>query len=155
MPNKEVVPCRAGVFRDTGAMVKITGEYQGDLHCVATHGPSGRTLETDAPVDNQGRGEAFSPTDLMAAALGTCILTTVGIAARRLNLELKGARFEVEKEMSTEIPRRIVRLATHVWLPLPHSADPDDELERAARTCPVHKSLHSAIAVPIVLHWQE
>ncbi len=136
-------------------MVKITGEYHGDLHCTAVHGPSGRTMETDAPVDNQGRGETFSPTDLMAAALGTCILTTIGIAARRLGLDFKGARFEVEKEMSTDIPRRIVRLATHVWLPAPRRADPDDELERAARTCPVHKSLHSAIAVPIVLHWQE
>ena len=136
-------------------MVKITGEYQGDLHCVATHGPSGRTLETDAPVDNQGRGEAFSPTDLMATALGTCILTTMAIAARRRNLDLKGSRFEVEKEMSTDVPRRIVRLATHVWLPFAHSVDPDDELERIARTCPVHKSLHSSIHVPIVLHWKQ
>jgi len=136
-------------------MVKITGEYQGDLHCVATHGPSGRTLETDAPVDNQGRGEAFSPTDLMATALGTCILTTIALAARRRKLELKGARFEVIKEMSPDVPRRIVRLATHVWLPLPHSADPDDELARIAHTCPVHKSLHASISVPIVVHWQD
>lgn len=136
-------------------MVKITGEYQGDLHCVATHGPSGRTLETDAPVDNQGRGETFSPTDLMATALGTCILTTIGIAARRLGLDLKGARFEVTKDMSTDAPRRIVRLATHIWLPLSHDVDRDDVLERAARTCPVHKSLYSAIDVPIVLHWKD
>ena len=136
-------------------MVKITGEYQGDLHCVAMHGPSGRTLETDAPVDNQGRGETFSPTDLMATALGTCILTTMGLAARRLNLDLKGARFEVTKEMSTDAPRRIVRLATHIWLPLSHDVDRDDVLDRTARTCPVHKSLYAAIDVSIVLHWKD
>ena len=136
-------------------MVKITGEYQGDLHCQATHGPSGRTLETDAPVDNQGKGEAFSPTDLMATALGTCILTSIAMAARRLGVDLKGARFEVTKEMSTDIPRRIVRLATYIWLPVSHSVDRDDALERAARTCPVHKSLHPSIDGPVVLHWTE
>jgi putative redox protein len=136
-------------------MVKITGEYQGDLHCVATHGPSSRTLETDAPVDNQGRGEAFSPTDLMGTALGTCILTTMGLAARRLNLDLRGARFEVTKEMTLDGPRRIARLSTHIWLPVPRSSDRDDVLERAARTCPVHKSLHPAIDAPIVFHWKE
>lgn len=136
-------------------MVKISGEYLGDLHCTAAHGPSGRTLETDAPVDNQGRGETFSPTDLMATALGTCILTTMGIVARRLNLDLKGARFEVSKEMSTDLPRRIVGLATHIWLPVPRRADPDDVLERTARTCPVHKSLHPGINAPVVLHWND
>ena len=136
-------------------MVKISGEYQGDLHCTATHGPSGRTLETDAPVDNQGKGEAFSPTDLVATAVGTCILTTMAVVARRLSLDLKDARFEVVKEMSTDTPRRIVRLATHVWLPVPHSVDRDDLLERAARTCPVHKSLHPAIDGSVILHWKE
>ena len=136
-------------------MVKITGEYQGELHCQATHGPSGRTLETDAPVDNQGKGEAFSPTDLVATAVGTCILTTMAVVARRLSLDLKDARFEVVKEMSTDTPRRIVRLATHVWLPVPHSVDRDDLLERAARTCPVHKSLHPAIDGSVILHWKE
>jgi uncharacterized OsmC-like protein len=136
-------------------MVKITGEYEGDLHCRATHGPSKRTLETDAPVDNQGRGEAFSPTDLVATALGTCILTTMAIAARRLGLDLKGARFEVTKEMSTDVPRRIARLATQIWLPVPRSADRDGVLERAARTCPVHESLHPSIDGPVVLHWKE
>lgn len=136
-------------------MIKITGEYLGDLHCTATHGPSGRTLDTDAPVDNQGRGETFSPTDLMATALGTCILTTMGIAARRLNLDLKGAHFEVIKEMSADPPRRIVGLATHIWLPVARRADPDEVLERTARTCPVHRSLHPAIASPVTLHWRE
>jgi putative redox protein len=136
-------------------MVKITGEYEGDLHCRATHGPSHRTLETDAPVDNQGRGEEFSPTDLMATALGTCILTTMAIAARRLGLELKGARFEVTKEMSADLPRRITRLATQIWLPVSRGVDPTGALERAAHTCPVHQSLHPSVDQPVVIHWAE
>jgi uncharacterized OsmC-like protein len=136
-------------------MVKITGEYQGDLHCQATHGPSGRTLETDAPVDNQGRGEAFSPTDLAATALATCMLTIMAMAARRLGLELKGARFEVTKEMSADLPRRIVRLETQIWLPVPRSADLNGVLDRAAHTCPVHQSLHPSIDQSVVLHWKE
>ncbi|HEY9247748.1 MAG TPA: OsmC family protein, partial [Rariglobus sp.] len=81
-------------------MVKISGEYQGDLHCVATHEPSGASLMTDAPKDNQGRGEAFSPTDLVATALATCIATTMALVARKHGVELKGLRYEVTKEMS-------------------------------------------------------
>jgi uncharacterized OsmC-like protein len=150
-----LAPCGGRICGKTRRMVKITGGYQGDLHCTATHGPSNRTLETDAPVDNQGRGETFSPTDLMATALGTCILTTMGLAARRLGLDLKGARFETVKEMSTDTPRRIARLATHIWLPVARSSDPDELLERAARTCPVHRSLHVGIDAPVVFHWKE
>ncbi len=133
-------------------MVKVSGEYQGDLHCEATHGPSGNTLVTDAPKDNQGRGEAFSPTDLVGTALGTCILTTMAIVARRHGVELKGARFEVTKEMSTDGPRRIVRLATEVWLPAAAAALPEGLLERTARVCPVHQSLHPSVDRPIVFH---
>ena len=136
-------------------MVKISLEYQGDLHCLATHGPSGSTLATDAPVDNQGRGESFSPTDLVATALGACMLTVMGIAARRLNLDLRGAHCVVEKEMSADTPRRIATLITHLWLPIPSSADPDGVLERTALACPVHHSLHPAIARPVVFHWKE
>ncbi|GAB1487893.1 OsmC family protein [Opitutaceae bacterium] len=134
-------------------MVKVTGEYQGDLHCVALHGPSGNSLVTDAPKDNQGRGEAFSPTDLVGTALGTCILTTLAIVARRHGVELKGARFEVTKEMSTDAPRRIVRLATEIWLPIAPGALPEGLLERTAHTCPVHQSLHPSLDRPIVIHW--
>ncbi len=136
-------------------MVKITGEYRGELHCVATHGPSGRALETDAPVDNQGRGETFSPTDLVATALGTCILTTMGIAAHRLGIDLTGARFQVSKEMSADTPRRIARLATDLWLRRPPTADAQASLERIAQACPVHQSLSPAVDAPIVIHWSE
>ena len=131
-------------------MVKITGEYQGDLHCLAAHDPSGSTLITDAPRDNQGRGEAFSPTDLVATALGTCMATTMAIAARQNGLELRGLKFEVIKEMAIEGPRRIKRLTTHVWVPLPKASAPASFLENVAHNCPVHKSLDQSMEKPIV-----
>jgi len=134
-------------------MVKITGEYQGDFHCSATHGPSGQSLVTDAPKDNQGKGEAFSPTDLTATSLVVCMSTIMAMAARKHGVELRGTRFEVTKEMSTDAPRRIVRLATQFWLPIPESALPPGTLEKAATTCPVHQSLHPAIEKPVVLNW--
>lgn len=134
-------------------MVKVSGDYQGELHCSAVHEPSGNVLVTDAPKDNQGRGEAFSPTDLVGTALGTCILTTLAIVARRHGVELKGARFAVTKEMSTDAPRRIVRLATEIWLPIAPMALPAGVLERAAHLCPVHQSLHPSLDKPIVFHW--
>jgi putative redox protein len=134
-------------------MVKITGEYQGDLHCVATHGPSGSHLTTDAPRDNQGRGEAFSPTDLVATALGTCIATTMALVARRHDIELRGLKFEVAKEMSADTPRRILRLTTHLWMPLSQNAAPANLLENAAHACPVHQSLHPSVEKPVIFHW--
>src|SRR5207245_2885888 len=112
---------------------------QGDLHCLAAHDPSGSTLTTDAPGDNQGRGEAFSPTDLVATALATCMATTMALAARSRGLELRGLKFEVTKEMSTEGPRRITRLTTHVWVPFPKASVPASLLENVAHNCPVHK----------------
>jgi len=134
-------------------MVNIQVEYQGDLHCKATHGPSGAELSTDAPKDNQGRGESFSPTDLVATALGACMLTIMGIAARTLNIEFAGATAAVEKEMTAAPPRRIQRLAVRIHVP--HSPSPADreKLERAAHTCPVHKSLHPDVQIPIEFTW--
>ncbi|HWA08790.1 MAG TPA: OsmC family protein [Opitutaceae bacterium] len=134
-------------------MVKITGEYQGDLRCVATHGPSGGTLATDAPRDNQGRGEAFSPTDLVATALATCIATTMAIAARKQGLELRGLKYEVTKEMSAFGPRRIARLTTQLWLPLPRTEAVAKLLEHAAHNCPVHLSLDPSVEKPVIFHW--
>ena len=134
-------------------MVNIQIEYQGDLHCKATHGPSGAELSTDAPKDNQGRGESFSPTDLVATALGTCMLTIMGIAARTLNIDITGATATVEKEMTAALPRRIQRLAVRIRVP--HSPSPADreKLERAAYTCPVHKSLHPDVQISIEFTW--
>ena len=88
-------------------MVSIDITYDGQLHTTAVHGPSKARIATDAPVDNMGRGEAFSPTDLLATALGTCIITTMGIVAQREGLDLSGATVHVEKEMTATGPRRV------------------------------------------------
>src|SRR4051812_30093302 len=134
-------------------MVKITGEYQGELHCTAKHGPSGSELVTDAPKDNQGRGETFSPTDLVATALGTCIATTMAIAARKHNVDLKGLRYEVTKEMSTDLPRRILRLPAQIWMPIPEDHPAAQPLMGAGRACPVHRCLDASIDAPITFIW--
>jgi putative redox protein len=134
-------------------MVSIQLEYQGDLHSKAVHGPSGTELETDAPIDNQGRGETFSPTDLVGTALGSCMLTIMGILARTLNINIVGATATVEKEMTAAPPRRIARLGVKIHVPHALSAEDKEKLIRAARTCPVHKSLHPDIEIPIEFTW--
>ena len=134
-------------------MVNIQIEYQGELHCKATHGPSGTELSTDAPKDNQGRGESFSPTDLLATALGTCMLTIMAIAARTLNIDVAGATASVEKEMTAAPPRRIQRLTVKIHVPNAPSPADREKLERAAHACPVHKSLHPDVQVPIEFTW--
>ena len=134
-------------------MVSIQVEYQGDLHCTAVHQPSSTVLTTDAPRDNQGRGESFSPTDLVATALGTCILTTMGIMARTLNLDIAGATAVVEKVMTSTPPRMIESLTVNIHMP--HALDEQSrlKLERAAHTCPVHRSLHPDVHAPIEITW--
>ena len=134
-------------------MVAIQLEYQGDLHCKAVHGPSGSELNTDAPKDNQGRGESFSPTDLVATALGSCMLTVMGIMARTLNLDIAGTTATVEKEMTSAPPRRIASLAVKIHVLQSISPENRLKLERAAHTCPVHKSLHPDIQTPIEFTW--
>ena len=133
--------------------VEIDVVYEGQLHCVATHGPSGKQLATDAPVDNQGRGESFSPTDLVATALGTCVMTIMGIVADRNKLDLTGSKVHVSKEMSQEPVRRIGALLVTVTVPADRatklSATDRTKLEAAARHCPVHQSLHPEIHAPI------
>jgi len=136
-------------------MVALEMEYLGDLHCKAVHGPSGTTLDTDAPKDNQGRGESFSPTDLVATALGTCILTTMGILARTLGLDISGATASVIKDMATVPTRRLGRLAVTLKMPAGISAEDRVKLERAAHTCPVHKSMHPDVAMPIAFIWPD
>jgi putative redox protein len=134
-------------------MVQIQLEYQGDLHCNAVHGPSGTTLNTDAPKDNQGRGESFSPTDLVATALGSCMLTVMGIMARTLNIDIAGSTATVDKEMTTTPPRRIKQLAVKIHVPHNVSEENRLKLERAVQTCPVHKSLHPDMQIPISFTW--
>lgn len=122
-------------------MVTITGEYQGSLHCAAKHGPSGMELVTDAPKDNQGLGEAFSPTDLVATAFATCVCTIMAMAARTRGVDLAGMTYTVGKEMTAQPPRKIAKLHLKLVLPEAARAVPLEILERAAKTCPVHQSL--------------
>jgi putative redox protein len=134
-------------------MVAIQFEYQGDLHCRAVHGPSGTVLNTDAPKDNQGRGESFSPTDLVATALGSCMLTVMGIMARSLEIDITGTTATVEKEMTSGPARRIQRLTVRIHVPRRVSEEDRQKLVNAAHTCPVHKSLHPDVEKPVAFTW--
>ncbi|TLD71446.1 OsmC family protein [Phragmitibacter flavus] len=136
-------------------MVKIEATYEGDLRCRAIHGPSGTELITDAPTDNMGKGESFSPTDLVATALATCIATTMGIVAKRKEIALPNMRIHVEKHMTTEAPRRIASLPVKIWIPLPADYAERPLLEAAATGCPVHRSLHPDVQKPIEFIWGE
>lgn len=134
-------------------MVQIDMEYQGSLRCRSVHEPSGTVLLTDAPRDNQGNGESFSPTDLVATALATCMLTTMGIAAKRLGADLSGATARVTKEMVANPLRRIGKLTVEIHGPAKVAVEHRVPLERAAMTCPVHQSLHPDVQMPVVFHW--
>jgi putative redox protein len=134
-------------------MVEIQIAYEGKLRCSAKHVDSGATLLTDAPKDNMGNGESFSPTDLVATAMGTCMLTVMGIAAQRMEIDLTGARVVVTKEMVTTPFRRIGRLAATIHVPLNLPAEQRQKLENAAMTCPVHKSLHPDVQAPVNFKW--
>jgi len=138
-------------------VVQINVEYEGGLHCRAEHGPSSAVLVTDAPVDNQGRGASFSPTDLVATGLGTCMLTVMGILAKKRGLELTGTRVHVKKTMTSAPPRRIAELAVEVTFPPSATssvAGARADFERAADQCPVRLSLLDAISVPTRYDWQ-
>lgn len=130
-------------------MVQIDAVYLGELRCEATHAPSGTRLRTDAPVDNQGKGEFFSPTDLVATAAGTCMATIMGIYADQHDIDLDGMRVRIEKTMTVERPRRIARLDVVLSMP----AGIDEKSRRALRacadTCPVRLSLHPDVAVDV------
>lgn len=134
-------------------MVHSDITYLGGLRCEAVHGPSGLRIQTDAPVDNQGRGEAFSPTDLCAASLGACMATVMGIYAQRHGIALEGMTIGVDKGMSAEPPRRIARLGVVFRIPLPPDHPQREALERAAHTCPVALSLHPDIEKDVRFEW--
>lgn len=122
-------------------MVKINIDYLGDLHCNVTHGPSGTSFLTDAPIDNNGKAEYISPTDLLAASIGSCIATIMGIKARDAKIDIAGMEIEVTKEMQDKPFRRISRL--NFIITFPHKL-PDDQfkmLSNFVNTCPVTRSL--------------
>jgi putative redox protein len=134
-------------------MVTIDIEYRGDLRCEALHQPSGTRLNTDAPRDNHGKGESFSATDLVATALGTCMLTIMGIVARNMNIDLKGTQVTVQKEMVATPLRRIGKLGVKIKVPGKFTEEQKKKLENAAFTCPVHKSLHPDVQIPVEFVW--
>lgn len=134
-------------------MVKCSIVYEGGLHCRLEHGPSGSVVSTDAPVDNHGKGESFSPTDLMCAATAACMSTIMGIYAEQHGLNLAGMRLEVSKEMSAA-PRRIARIGIEIHLPLPADTPHREALEQCALGSPAMHSLHPGIEVPISWHWE-
>jgi putative redox protein len=134
-------------------MVEISIKYLGDLRCEARHEPSGTVITTDAPVDNEGRGESFSPTDLAATSLGACMLTIMGIAARKQGVDLGDTLVKVLKEMTPKPPRRIAKLTVVFTIPLPASHEKRAMLEEAARNCPVHLSLDPGVEQEMRFDW--
>jgi putative redox protein len=131
--------------------VEINMAYEGGLHCTAVHGPSKQTLATDAPVDNGGKGAAFSPTDLVATALGTCMATVMGLVAQRSNLNIEGLQIQVIKEMTADPVRRIGALKTRLIFPQGKLLSDTDraKLRAAAMACPVKQSLHPDVKTPV------
>ncbi|GAB4031702.1 OsmC family protein [Spirosoma jeollabukense] len=143
-------------------MPTIHINYLGELRTDCVHLQSGTHINTDAPTDNQGRGEAFSPTDLVANALGTCIITTMAIHARRDGIDLTGSALDVTKIMTSQPPRRIARIEINLTLQANRDGAsflPDDEtracLEKIAHTCPVAISLHPDIEQAVNIRWEE
>jgi putative redox protein len=134
-------------------MTEIKISYEGKLRCTARHVDSGATLITDAPKDNMGNGESFSPTDLVATALGTCMLTIMGIAAQRMEIDLVGTTVKVTKEMAQTPTRRIARLAVTFHVPVKLTAEQQQKLHNAAMACPVHKSLSPDVPIPVEFQW--
>ena len=132
-------------------MTTIGCRYDGSLRCHAVHGPSDSTLQTDAPTDTQGQGERFSPTDLVATALATCILTIMGITADRDGFAIEGSSAKVEKRMTSSGVRRIAELEVWVTLPAALNDDQRQKLRRAGEACPVKRSLEGS--VPMRIHW--
>ena len=130
-------------------MVAIDIIYEGNLRCRLTHRPSGAVISTDAPKDNMGKGESFSPSDMVASSLGACMMTIMGIFAQRHAIDLTGTEVEVLKEMVQEPVRRIGKISVTFSMAKGIEAKHRAALERAALNCPVHKSLHPDIETPI------
>lgn len=133
-------------------MVVIKGLYQGDKHCELKHGPSGTVIATDAPKDNNGKGETFSPTDLVAAAMGSCMMTVMAIFAEKENINLSSSHFKVEKVM-TPPPRKIEALKVEIYLPQTLAVEVRSKLETIANECPVKRSIHPDVQVPVTFYY--
>jgi len=128
--------------------------YQGNLRCIATHLQSGTVIETDAPTDNRGKGERFSPTDLLCVSLGTCLITTIAIKTQGLNIDVKDTTVDVTKYMLSD-PRRVGQIDVNVRFLTSLFINETDKamLETTGNNCPVAKSIHPDIKVNIVYEW--
>ena len=133
-------------------MHQIAIEYKGNLRTESVHLKSGQKLITDAPVDNNGKGEAFSPTDLTASALGSCMLTIMGIAADSRDIDINGARAEITKEMGTN-PRRITQITINIYFQITLTKKEKKLFEKSALSCPVHRSLHPDTEILTQFHY--
>ncbi|MFY8128655.1 MAG: OsmC family protein [Chitinophagaceae bacterium] len=131
--------------------------YKGNLITELTHLQSGSTILNEPPTDNHGKGEHFSPTDLFATSLGSCMITTMALRAKLGNMELDfdGTKAEITKIMSTDAPRRIIEIKCHLYFTdnFKASNEQKEQLIRIAHSCPVEKSLHPDIKVDVVFNW--
>ena len=134
-------------------MVQIEVKYEGNLSTRCIHLENRAEIVTDAPKDNHGRGEMFSPTDLLAVSLGSCLLTIMGIVAEKLKVDLSGSKALVTKEMSKDLPRRIVKIQVLFECPRQFSSEITQKLEVASKGCPVHHSLHPELKQEIIFTW--
>ncbi len=134
-------------------MVEMQVQYEGGLHTLVRHGPSASEIETDAPVDNRGKGAAFSPTDLLGASLASCMLTTMAIRGESEGWRIDGATARVEKHMALEPRRRVGRLVVEIQMPGGLPSEARVPLEQAAEGCPVACSLGSEVEVALTLSW--
>lgn len=135
-------------------MTTVKTTYLGDLRTEATHLQSGTKILTDAPTDNQGRGEAFSPTDLLATALGSCMLTIMGIGARTHGFSIDGTQVEITKVMGTA-PRRVVEIVVELTFPSSYSDKHRRVIEVSAKECPVASSLHPDLKQTLIFHYPQ
>jgi uncharacterized OsmC-like protein len=127
--------------------------YLGDLRCSATHLQSGTAIETDAPTDNRGKGEKFSPTDTLCVALGTCIITTMALKANDMNIDLKGTTIDITKHMQPN-PRRVAQVDVTLKLPVKATEQERSLLETIGNNCPVAKSIHPDMKLNIHYLWE-
>lgn len=136
-------------------MVKIHIEYLNDLHCKVTHGPSSTWFLTDAPLDNQGKAEFISPTDLLAASIGSCIATIMGIKARDMSVNLEGLKIDVSKEMVNHPYRRISKLTLNIKYPKRYDDKVQEILNNVVKICPVSRSLSSEVEFVVNFSYQD
>ena len=148
------MPTAPPVAAPSAAAATATARYLGQLRTEVTHVASGTVIQTDAPVDNHGRGEAFSPTDLVCTALATCLVTTMAIVAERHGHDLSTATIAIRKHMSAAPPRRIAAIDVTLRLPAALAAPARALLERTAHSCPVSLSLHPDVVQNLVFEYQ-